>query len=60
MIEAREEGLGLGEAELEDVVPIVLGGTASAKRGVQSDHLFRHGVTSGVGIKTAIDRKALG
>ena len=55
-----KEVLALGVAGLEDVVPIVLGGTEAAKRGVQSDHLFRHGVTGGVGIKTTIDGKALG
>ena len=56
----RKEVLGLGVTGLEDVVPIVLGGTEAAKRGVQSDHLFSHGVTGGVGIKTTIDGQALG
>jgi hypothetical protein len=51
---------GLGVVGLEDVVPIVLGGAESAKRGVQSDHLFRHGVTCGVRIKTTVDGKVLG
>ena len=55
-----KEVLGLGVAGLEDVVPIVVGGTESANRGVQSDHLFRHGVTGGVRIKTTIDGKVLG
>ena len=59
-IEVSKEVLALGVAGLEDVVPIVLGGTEAAKRGVQSDHLFSHGVTCGVGIKTTIDGKALG
>lgn len=45
---------------LEDVVRIVLGGAKAAKRGVQSDHLVRHGITGGVGVKTAIDCKAPG
>ena len=55
-----KEVLGLGVRGLEDVVPIVLGGTEAAKRGVQSDHLCSHSITGGVGIKTTIDDKALG
>jgi hypothetical protein len=55
-----EEVLGLSVAGLEEVVPIVLGGTESAKRGVQSDHLFGHGVTCLVRIKTTKDGKVLG
>ena len=55
-----EEVLGLDVAGLENVVPIVLGGTEAAKRGVQSDHLFRHGVTCNVRIKTTIDGKVWG
>jgi hypothetical protein len=55
LIEVRKKfwsGLVTG---LEDVVPIVLGGTEAAKRGVESDHLFSDDVPCGVGIKTAID-----
>ena len=50
----------LAVAGLEDVVPIVLGGTEAAKRGVQRNHLFGHGVAGGIGIKTTIDGKAMG
>jgi hypothetical protein len=52
--------LALGLTGLEDVVPIVPGRTEAAKRWVQSDHLFGHGVTGGVGVKTAIDGQGLG
>ena len=60
LIEVRKEVLALGGTGLEDVVPIVLGGTEAAKRGAQSDHLRSHSVTCGVRIETAIDGKALG
>jgi len=60
LIEVRKEVPGLGVTGPEDVVPIVLGGAEAAKRGVESDHLFSDGVAGGVGIKTAIDGKALG
>ena len=56
----RREVRWSGGTGLEDVVPIVLGGTEAAKQRVQSDHLFRHGVTGGIGIKTAVHGKALG
>ena len=59
-VEVRKGNPALGVTGSEDVVPIVLGGTEAAKRGVQSDHLFSRGVTGDVGIKTTIDGKVLG
>lgn len=56
----RKEVLALGGTGFEDVVPIVVGGTEAAKRGMESDHLCGHGVACGIGIKTTIDGKALG
>ena len=51
-----EEGLGLWGLgmRLEDVVPVVLCGTKTADRRIESDHLFRHGVARGIRIKAAI------
>ena len=59
-LKCGKEVLELCGTGLQDIVPIVLRGTEAAERGVQTHHLFRHGVTGGVGIKSAIDRKALG
>ena len=55
-----EDLWALGVAGLEDVVPIVLGGTDAAKRGVQPNHLFGDRVAGGIGIEATIDGKALG
>jgi hypothetical protein len=57
---ATSRSVALDVAGLEDVVPVVLGGTEAAKRGVQRNHLFGHGVAGGIGIKTTIDGKAMG
>ena len=59
-VEVRKGNSALGVVGSEEVVPIVLGGTEAAQRGVESDHLLSDGVAGGVGIKTAIDGKALG
>ena len=50
----RVWGYGDLGMRLEDVVPVVLCGTKTADRGIESDHLFRHGVARGIRIKAAI------
>ena len=56
----RKEVWRLAGTPLEDVVPVVLGGTEAAKRGVETHHLCGDGVTGSVGVKTAIDGQASG
>jgi len=56
----RDEGekLGLGTRP-EDIVPVFKSGAQSHYRGIEGDHGLSHGVSSGIGVKAAVDAKMM-